>query len=127
MNTQVKYLGLNLSSPIVAGSSGLTADIDNLCRLEEYGAGAVVLKSIFEEQIIYDIKRSTRMYAPVSNYGGSYEYIAQHVAADSVSQYFNLIAEAKKRLSIPASIATLTTTGLLTPASFRILAATLWS
>ena len=101
MNTQVKYLGLNLSSPIVAGSSGLTADIDNLCRLEEYGAGAVVLKSIFEEQIIYDIKRSPRMYAPVSNYGGSYEYIAQHVAADSVSQYFNLIAEAKKRLSIP--------------------------
>ena len=47
MNTKVDYLGLKLNSPIVAGSCGLTANVDNLCRLEEMGAGAVVLKSIF--------------------------------------------------------------------------------
>ena len=101
MNTNVEYLGLKLKSPILAGSCGLTANADNLCRLEEAGAGAVVLKSIFEEQIIYDIKRNTHVYAPVGNYGDSYEYIAQHVADDSVAKHFALIREAKKRLSIP--------------------------
>ena len=90
-----------MNSPIVAGSCGLTANVDNLCRLEEMGAGAVVLKSIFEEQIIYDIKRNTHVYAPVGNYGDSYEYIAQHVADDSVAKHFALIREAKKRISIP--------------------------
>lgn len=101
MNTNIEYLGLKLKSPLIAGSCGLTANTDNLCRLEEAGAGAVVLKSIFEEQIIYDIKRNTHVYAPVGNYGDSYEYIAQHVADDSVSKHFALIREAKSRLSIP--------------------------
>lgn len=101
MNTNIEYLGLKLKSPLIAGSCGLTANTDNLCRLEEAGAGAVVLKSIFEEQIIYDIKRNTHVYAPVGNYGDSYEYIAQHVADDSVSKHFALIREAKNRLSIP--------------------------
>lgn len=101
MNTKIKYLGMELNSPIIAGSCGLTASIDNLCKLEECGVGAVVLKSIFEEQIIYDIKRNTHIHAPVGNYGDSYEYIAQHVADDSVSKYFSLIKEAKSKLKIP--------------------------
>ena len=101
MNTNVEYLGLKLKSPILAGSCSLTANVDNLCKLEKAGAGAVVLKSIFEEQIIYDIKRNTHVYAPVGNYGDSYEYIAQHVADDSVSKHFALIREAKKQLTIP--------------------------
>lgn len=101
MNTNVKYLGLDLKSPIIAGSSGLTFSVDNLRKLERAGAGAVVLKSVFEEQIIYDIKRNTHMFAPVGNYGESYEYIAQHVAADSLSKYFTLVRDAKEHLSIP--------------------------
>lgn len=101
MNTRIKYLGLELDSPILAGSCGLTADTDSLCRLEQAGAGAVVIKSVFEEQIIYDIKRNTLVHAPVANYGASYEYIAQHVADDCMARHFALIREAKRRLSIP--------------------------
>lgn len=101
MDTSTKYLGLQLKSPIIAGSCGLTANIDNLVKLEEAGAGAVILKSVFEEQIIYDIKRNTTVMAPTDNYGVSYEYIAQHVADDSMAKYFSLIREAKKRLTIP--------------------------
>jgi len=101
MNTKVKYLGLELKSPIVAASSGMTANIDNLVKLERAGAGAVILKSIFEEQIIYDIKRNTHVFAPVGNYGASYEYIAQHVADNSVSKHFELIRQAKENLTIP--------------------------
>lgn len=101
MNTKVKYLGLELKSPIVAASSGMTSNVENLVKLERAGAGAVILKSIFEEQIIYDIKRNTHVFAPVGNYGASYEYIAQHVADNSVSKHFELIRQAKENLTIP--------------------------
>ena len=101
MDTKTKYLGLEINSPIIAGSCGLTNDIDNLMRIEDAGAGAVILKSVFEEQIIYDIKRSLSVVAPTDNYGMSYEYIASHVADDSLGKHFELIAEAKRRLSIP--------------------------
>lgn len=101
MDTRTKYLGLELKSPIVAGSCGLTSDIDKLAEMEAAGAGAVILKSVFEEQIIHDIKRNTHVVAPTDNYGDSYEYIAQHVADDSLGKHFSLIREAKRRLTIP--------------------------
>jgi dihydroorotate dehydrogenase (fumarate) len=79
----------------------LTADVDKMVQMEQAGAGAVVLKSVFEEQIIHDIKRNTHMVAPTDNYGDSYEYIAQHVADNSLEQHFSMIREAKRRLTIP--------------------------
>ena len=45
------YLGLKLKSPIIVGSSGLTDKPEKIAEIEKYGAGAVVLKSIFEEEI----------------------------------------------------------------------------
>ena len=101
MDTKTKYLGLELNSPIIVGSCGLTADVDKMVQMEQAGAGAVVLKSVFEEQIIYDIKRNTHMFAPTDNYGDSYEYIAAHVADDSLEKHFNMIRTAKSKLTIP--------------------------
>ena len=101
MDTKAKYLGMELESPIIAGSCGLTNDIANLEKLEAAGAGAVIVKSVFEEQIIYDIKRNLSMMAPTDNYGMSYEYIASHVADDSLGKQFDFIREAKRRLHIP--------------------------
>jgi len=45
-----KYMGLELKNPVIAGSSNLTANIDNLKRIEKAGAAAIVFKSLFEEQ-----------------------------------------------------------------------------
>ena len=101
MNTKTKYLGLELNSPIVVGSCGLTADVEKMVQMEAAGAGAVIVKSVFEEQIIHDIKRNTHMVAPTESYGVSYEYIAQHVADDSLEKHFSMIREAKRRLTIP--------------------------
>lgn len=101
MDTKTKYLGLELKSPIIVGSCGLTADVDKMVQMEQAGAGAVVLKSVFEEQIIYDIKRNTQVVAQTDGYGDSYEYIAMHVADDSLERYFSMIREAKRRLTIP--------------------------
>ena len=51
MDLTTHYMGLRLRNPLVASASPLNGDLDQLCRLENAGAGAVVLPSIFEEQI----------------------------------------------------------------------------
>ncbi len=50
-NLKTKYMGLELKNPIIAGASNLTLDIENLKKMEEAGAAAIVFKSLFEEQI----------------------------------------------------------------------------
>jgi dihydroorotate dehydrogenase (fumarate) len=51
MNLSTNYLGLPLKNPLVASSSPLALDIGNIRKLEDCGAAAVILPSIFEEQI----------------------------------------------------------------------------
>ena len=94
-------MGITVDSPVIVGSCGLSSSLENLEYMQEAGVGAVILKSIFEEQIIYDIKRNANVIAPTDNYGDSYEYIAAHVAIDSLSQYFDYIRKARKKLQIP--------------------------
>lgn len=101
MDTKTRYLGLELKSPVIVGSCGLTSDVDKMVRMEQAGAGAVVVKSVFEEQIAHDIKCNTSIIAPSDSYGMSYEYIAMHVADDSLEKHFAMIREAKQRLTIP--------------------------
>ncbi|MCP4551297.1 MAG: dihydroorotate dehydrogenase-like protein [Bacteroidetes bacterium] len=51
MNLKTKYLGLELKNPIIVGASNLVTDPDILRNLEDAGAGAIIYKSLFEEQI----------------------------------------------------------------------------
>ena len=51
MEIKSHYLGLELASPMVVSASPLSEDIDNIKKMEESGAGAVVIYSLFEEQI----------------------------------------------------------------------------
>ena len=50
-NLKVKYMGIELDNPIIVGASNMSTDPDNLKKAEEFGAGAIVYKSLFEEQI----------------------------------------------------------------------------
>lgn len=50
-NLSTKYLGIDLKNPIIVGASNMVSDLDNLKKMEEAGAAAVVYKSLFEEQI----------------------------------------------------------------------------
>jgi len=95
-----QYLGLKLKSPVIAGSSPLTDNIQSIKRLAEAGVGAVVLKSLFEEQIMMDVDA-----LQVNNMHGTYEDI-ENLASyfekqKSVNQYLDLIREAKKATDIP--------------------------
>ena len=51
MNLSTSYIGLDLPNPLVVGASPLGGDIDTLCQCAEAGAAAVVMHSLFEEQI----------------------------------------------------------------------------
>jgi dihydroorotate dehydrogenase (fumarate) len=95
------FMGLSLKSPIIAGSSGITNQIDNLVALEKAGVGAVVLKSLFEEQIRNEILKASVDGHNSSVYPEAYDYIAQYTRSDSIASYLNLIREAKSKLSIP--------------------------
>ncbi|MFO7977703.1 MAG: dihydroorotate dehydrogenase-like protein [Bacteroidales bacterium] len=95
------YMGLDLRSPVIVGSSGLTSNLSNLEIMEQKGAGAVVLKSLFEEQIKFEV-RKVFSYDDVQNsYTEAEDYIRNYARSQTIDQYLSLIQEAKKRLSIP--------------------------
>jgi dihydroorotate dehydrogenase (fumarate) len=96
-NLSVRYLGFNLKSPLVVSSSRLTSSLDLLKEAEDNGAGAVVLKSLFEEQIDHHISS----VKDTSGYPEANDYIANYTKAHSVNEYLNLIRKAKESLSVP--------------------------
>lgn len=91
------YLGVELNSPLIVSSSSLTSTPDRLREAEDNGAGAVVLKSLFEEQINYHSKS----LAKDESYPEADDYIAYYTRSKSVEEYLNLIRIARESLSIP--------------------------
>lgn len=96
-NLSTKYLGLTLKSPLIVSSSRLTSNPGQLKEAEDSGAGAVVLKSLFEEQINYYIHSASS----ASGYPEADDYLANYIQSNSVDNYLDLIRKAKKNLSIP--------------------------
>ena len=91
------FAGLSLRNPIIISSSGLTNSAGKNKRLAEAGAGAIVLKSLFEEQIMLeaDQLKDPAFYPEASDY--LEEYIREH----KLSEYLTLIKESKKVCPIP--------------------------
>ncbi|MBL4561490.1 MAG: dihydroorotate dehydrogenase-like protein [Labilibaculum sp.] len=101
-NLATNYLGLDLTNPIIAASSGLTDSIEKLIELEVYGAGAIVLKSLFEEEIIMEMDE--KMHSMTSRpyvYPETFDYMNEDPQEDTVRKYLRLVREAKAALSIP--------------------------
>ena len=103
MSLTTNYLGLVLRNPIVASSSPLSHSVDSIRRLEDAGAGAVVMYSLFEEQITFDsfyvdhyLRSGTNSFAEsLSFFPEMDEY---NVWPD---EYLNLIRRAKESVDIP--------------------------
>ncbi len=94
---ETRFAGLNLKSPIIIGSSGLTNSAEKNRELERAGAGAVVLKSLFEEQITM---QSDWMLQD-SDYPEANDYIRNYVKSNEIEDYIKLIQETKQQCSIP--------------------------
>ena len=106
------FAGLKLKNPVIIGSSGLTNSIKDIMELEKNGAAAVVLKSLFEEEIIREMQAT---YSSMSSEGFIYPetlefYEHEDKTEESTIKYLDLIAKTKKEVTIPviASINCLT-------------------
>ncbi len=95
------YMGLKLKSPIIVGSCGLTNAVDKIQQMEDYGAGAVVLKSIFEEQIIADTGHAYKDLDDNYIHTDALDYIRNYTEIASYEKYNNLISQIKKTVNIP--------------------------
>ena len=103
MNLTSTYLGMELSSPIVVSACPLSENLDNIVRMQENGAGAVVLFSLFEEQI----RRENALYQEVmENTAGAFAEAADYFPGAEEYQtgtveYLELIRRAKKQVDMP--------------------------
>jgi dihydroorotate dehydrogenase (fumarate) len=95
------YMGIGLANPFIAGASDLTADLDTLKKIEDAGAGAVVLKSLFEEQIQLerfaleeDEHRGEARYAEMAT-------IFPRLKHAGPKEHLLWVKKAKERLRIP--------------------------
>ena len=97
INLETKYAGLTLRNPLIIGSSGLTNNAEQNKKLEEAGAGAIVLKSLFEEQI----ELQSNALQQNSDYPEAIDYIYNYVKANQLNSYLELIQKTKKLCTIP--------------------------
>jgi len=82
-----KYMGLELKNPIIVGSSGLTNSVDKVVEIEKAGAGAVVLKSLFEEQILFHSQKIVNQSDTGSySYPEANDYITNYTQENDVSE-----------------------------------------
>ncbi|MBN2176020.1 MAG: dihydroorotate dehydrogenase-like protein [Bacteroidales bacterium] len=95
------YLGLTLKNPIIVGSSGLTDSAEKVKTLQENGAAAVVLKSIFEEEITLEYEKIVAEEAPKRYKDEFLDYLDYRIKDQNLNRYVDLIASAKKAVEIP--------------------------
>jgi len=91
------YAGLNLENPVIVSSSGLVDSIEKIKKIAEYNPGAVVLKSLFEEQINMDSGRMLDDYA----YPEAADYIRNYSRSHTVGDYLSLIENARRSVKMP--------------------------
>jgi dihydroorotate dehydrogenase (fumarate) len=103
VDLRTSYLGLELRSPLVASPSPLTGELDGLKRLEAAGIGAVVLPSLFEEQLTHDQLELDRLLETTSDHTGeamSYFPDLQEYNTGPWT-YLDHLSQAKRALSVP--------------------------
>lgn len=101
VNLETSYMGLKLKNPLIVGSSGLTNSVENIIEIEKNGAAAVVLKSLFEEQISHAASNTLAQNEFANYYPEAEDYIRQYTRMADVEKYIDLIKSAKEKVDIP--------------------------
>jgi dihydroorotate dehydrogenase (fumarate) len=100
-NLQVDYMGLKLTSPVVVASSGITQTVESIVKCAKAGAGAIVLKSLFEEQISAEVEHEIEQDADSLYLPEADDYVRNYTSANAIGKYLTLISQAKKSVDIP--------------------------
>ncbi len=101
MNLSTEYMGLKLKNPIIVSSSKLTDNIVNIRKCADVGAGAIVLKSLFEEQLLADSSALMDQDIKYFWFPEAIEYINKHSKEHGLKQVLTLIKQAKEHTDIP--------------------------
>ena len=96
---RAKYLGLDLPSPIIVSSSPYTSNVKSVEQCAASGAGAVVLKSIFEEQILHHAAALDAVSD--SAYGDAEVYLQRYLGEDYKAGFLRLVQEARSKTDLP--------------------------
>lgn len=99
-NLQTQYMGLTLSNPFIVSSSGLTDSVEKVKKAAKAGAGAVVLKSLFEEDIVSAIQKDASLDT-YSIHPEAAEYINQLGMLSQPDSYLELVEQSVKAVDIP--------------------------
>jgi len=97
IDLSTSFAGLSMKSPIIVSSSGLTSSVDRIKKVAAAGAGAVVIKSLFEEQINHEIGNMSAG----SDYPEAGDYIRTYARENSLEEYLSLIRSAKEAVDLP--------------------------
>ncbi|SMO64533.1 dihydroorotate dehydrogenase (fumarate) [Saccharicrinis carchari] len=99
---ETNYMGLRLKNPIVAGSCGLTSTVEGIKRLAESGVAAVVLKSVFEEEVIKEHEETLKNnLGAFENNMEFLDYYDYQIKDDVLKKMAGIIEEAKNQVDIP--------------------------
>lgn len=101
MDLTTTYLGMPLKNPIIVGSSGLTNSVDKIKKIDQSGAGAVVLKSIFEEEIVFEHEDILKEAESAGINTDQFDYYDYHLKGKKLNQFIDLIKASKSEVSIP--------------------------
>lgn len=91
------YAGLTLKSPLIVSSSGLTNSVERIEKIARAGAGAVVMKSLFEEQIMHEFGN----LKAGSDYPEAEDYLRTYARENSLESYLSIIKGARELVDIP--------------------------
>lgn len=104
MNLTTEFLGLDLKNPLIASASPLTAKLDSIKRLEDNGIAAVVMHSLFEEQINHEVHELDHfLYANNDSYAEAVNYFQDDLEFDNIEadDYLREIEDTKRAVDIP--------------------------
>ncbi len=96
-----RFFGLELKSPVIAASSSITGNVEQIRKLAKAGAGAVVLKSIFEEEIQYQLKEELGLRDELHNDPEYLDYFDYVIKDENLKKYTKLISDVKSAVDIP--------------------------
>jgi dihydroorotate dehydrogenase (fumarate) len=100
-NLSTRFFGLHLKSPVIASSSSMTGHADQALKLAEAGAGAVVLKSIFEEEIYHELQEELSLRSEMHSDPEYLDYFDYVIKEENIRKYVRLIAEIKAGTTVP--------------------------
>ncbi|MGE4364173.1 MAG: dihydroorotate dehydrogenase-like protein, partial [Mycolicibacterium sp.] len=103
MDLSTRYLGLNLRNPLVASASPLSKTVGGVRRLADAGVGAVVLYSLFEEQVRREARQNARLAeAGADSFAESLSYFPEGTGVDhGPRRYLSLLERAAEAVAIP--------------------------